>query len=182
MTIVRMNLREVVRPLYWCAYAYIARSLPRSTRPLGFLGKVLRYHTARHLFDSCGESVNIEHGAEFGSGRGIAIGNNSGIGIDSILSDGVSIGENVMMGPRCMFFPTDHSFENSELPMRAQGYQPKRPIQVGNDVWIGAGVIVLGGVKIGDGSILAAGAVITKDVPSKAIAGGNPASVIRFRT
>ena len=55
------------------------------------------------------------------------------------------------------------------------------PTEIGNDVWIGHGAIILGGVKIGDGAIIAAGSVVTKDVPSMTIVGGNPAKVIKKR-
>jgi len=57
----------------------------------------------------------------------------------------------------------------------------KGQITIGNDVWVGAGAIILSGVNIGDGAIVAAGAVVTKDVPAYSIVGGNPAKVIRFR-
>ena len=57
----------------------------------------------------------------------------------------------------------------------------KGDIIIGNDVWIGTGVVILSGIKIGDGAVIAAGSVIVKDVPAYAIAGGNPAKIIRFR-
>lgn len=68
----------------------------------------------------------------------------------------------------------NHTFENSEL-------RKNRPIVIGNDVWIGANVCILPGVNIGDGAILAAGAIVTKDVPPYAIVGGVPAKIIRYR-
>lgn len=55
------------------------------------------------------------------------------------------------------------------------------PIEIGNDVWIGANAIILDGIKIGNGAIVAAGSIVTKDIPSYAIVGGNPAKIIRFR-
>lgn len=68
----------------------------------------------------------------------------------------------------------NHPFVDSKL-------RDNRPVIIGNDVWIGANVSILPGVKIGDGAILAAGAVITKDVPAYAVAGGVPAKVIKYR-
>ena len=58
---------------------------------------------------------------------------------------------------------------------------PKEPVYIGDDVWIGARVIILPGRKIGEGVIIGAGAVVTKDVPDYAVVGGNPAKVIKFR-
>ncbi len=65
--------------------------------------------------------------------------------------------------------------------MREQGYSEEKQIVVGDDVWLGYGAIILPGVTIGDGAIIGAGTVVTKDVPPYAIVGGNPAKVIRFR-
>ena len=65
--------------------------------------------------------------------------------------------------------------------MMEQGFEEERPVVIGNDVWIGDRVIILPGVHVGDGSILAAGAVVTKDVPPYAIVGGVPAKLIRMR-
>lgn len=62
-----------------------------------------------------------------------------------------------------------------------RGHEISRPVFIGNDVWIGDRAIVMGGVKIGDGAVVAAGAVVTKDVPPYAIVGGVPARVIKFR-
>ncbi|MDE6603995.1 MAG: CatB-related O-acetyltransferase [Lachnospiraceae bacterium] len=66
------------------------------------------------------------------------------------------------------------AFENSEL-------RDNRPVVIGNDVWIGANVCILPGVRVGDGAVIAAGAVVTKDVAPYAIVGGVPAKVIRYR-
>ena len=68
----------------------------------------------------------------------------------------------------------NHPFEDSPL-------RNNKPVEIGNDVWIGANVILLPGVKIGDGAILAAGAVVTKDVEPYAIVGGVPAKLIKYR-
>ena len=65
--------------------------------------------------------------------------------------------------------------------MREQGFYPEEPVIIGDDVWIGGRVIILPGVTIGSHSIIAAGAVVTKDVPEWAIVGGTPAKVLKFR-
>ena len=69
----------------------------------------------------------------------------------------------------------------TDIPMRGQGSTPARKVTVSSDVWIGARVIILPGVTIGQGAIIAAGAVVTKDVPPFSVVGGVPARVIKFR-
>lgn len=65
--------------------------------------------------------------------------------------------------------------------MCQQGSLPKQKVTIGNDVWIGTRVVILPGVHIGNGSIIAAGAVVSKDVPKYAVVGGVPAKVIKYR-
>lgn len=171
----------VKRAIAWGLYNYIARHLPRSTMPFGGLGRRLRGWLARQLFASAGVDINVERNAEFGSGRHIHIGDRSGIGIDCVLSGEVHIGNDVMMGPRCSLIARNHEFRSRSVPMNRQGFQAMRPIHIEDDVWIGASVIILAGVRVGRGAIVAAGAVVTKDVVPYAIVGGNPARIIGNR-
>jgi maltose O-acetyltransferase len=129
-----------------------------------------------------GQNVNIEHGASFGSGRDLTIGDNSGIGIDCQVPANIQIGSDVMMGPQVLIIGQNHKFDDLSVPMRLQGRAEASPVVIEDDVWVGARSIVLPGIRIGRGAIIAAGAVVTKDVPPYAICGGNPARVIRLRT
>ena len=92
----------------------------------------------------------------------------------------ITIGDNVLIGPKTIIWGRDHGSKLSS-PMR---YQPhvKKPIIIGDDVWIGANVTILKGVEIGSGSIIAAGAVVVKNVPRFSVVAGNPAKVIKLRT
>ncbi len=73
-------------------------------------------------------------------------------------------------------------YRQSQLTFADKSYFGEyKPVEIGNDVWIGASAVVRGGVRIGDGAIVGAGAVVTKDVPPYAIVGGIPARVIRYR-
>lgn len=124
--------------------------------------------------------MNIEKGAQICSG--ISLGDNSGIGENAwMLSDGITIGNDVMMGPDCMMFTSNHRTDNLDIPMWHQGFTEVKPIVIEDDVWIGARVIILQGVTIGRGSIIAAGSVVTKDVEPYSIVGGNPAKLIKKR-
>jgi len=127
-----------------------------------------------------GKNVNIEHGADFGSGRHIEIGDNSGLGVRCWIGAAV-IGNDVMIGPDVVVLSASHKFDRTDIPMCQQGGEPLRPVYIGDDVWIGTWAIILPGRKIGKGAIIGAGAVVTKDVPEYAIVGGNPARVIRYR-
>ena len=85
------------------------------------------------------------------------------------------------MGTDVTIITRNHRFDRTDIPMMEQGFEEERPVYIGNDVWIGDRVLILPGVHIGDGSIIAAGAVVTKDVPPYSIVAGVPAKKIRDR-
>lgn len=87
----------------------------------------------------------------------------------------ITIGDCVMVGHNVEFYATDHDLEHPELPRRVA------PITIGNDVFIGSRAMILKGVTIGEGAVIAAGSVVTKDVAPYSIVGGNPARFIRER-
>lgn len=93
----------------------------------------------------------------------------------------IEIGRDVQIAPNCAFYPYDHSFAPGEL-IKKQPLQTKGGIIVGDDAWLGFGVIVLDGVRIGKGAVIGAGAVVTRDIPAGAIAFGVPARVVRMRS
>lgn len=160
-------------------YKGIAKHLPLSDSKFNLGGKALRRFCAKRVLPHCGKNVNIERGAEFA--WDLRIGDNSGVGINALISSGVTIGNDVMMGPDCMLFTTNHGMRKNGIPMWMQKSSDPNPIVIGNDVWIGARVIVLSGVHIGDGAVIGAGSVVTKDVPPFGIVAGNPAKLIRMR-
>lgn len=92
-------------------------------------------------------------------------------------SERIEIGKNCMIGPHCYITDHDHGLLNDQLRQR----QPllSAPVEIGDEVWLGAGVIVLKGVTIGDGAIVGAGAVVTKNVASGTKVAGVPAEVIQ---
>jgi maltose O-acetyltransferase len=147
----------------------------------GTIGARLNRFVVKRIFRKCGRGVNIRPRVYFGSGQNISIGNDSMLGQDSIIGSTaeVVIGNDVMMGPGVLLYTSNHGMEPG-IPMRCQPLQCA-PVRVGNDVWIGARCIILPGVTIGDGAVLAAGAVVTSDVPANAIVGGVPAKVLKYR-
>ena len=88
----------------------------------------------------------------------------------------VVFGDDVRIGPDCSFLTPDHP---KDPELRREGYEIFRPVTVGNNVWFGAGVTVLPGVSIGDDSVIAAGSVVTRDIPSGVLAAGIPCRVLR---
>ena len=88
----------------------------------------------------------------------------------------VTFGDNVFVGPDCGFYTAGHPIDAKQ---RNQGLEYARPIHVGDNVWIGGGVRVLPGVSIGEGAVIGSGSVVTKDIPPRVIAAGNPCRVIR---
>lgn len=134
------------------------------------------------MLDGCGIGVNIESGADFGKGRGISVGNRSGIGVRARIDEPVSIGDDVMMAPDVLIFTRNHRFSRLDIPMAQQGGSKAKPVRIGNDVWLGERSIIMPGVTIGDGAIVGAGSVVRKDVPPLAIVIGNPAEIVDYRS
>ncbi len=170
-----------MKRLYLGLYYKIARNMPRSERPFNFGAKKVRAFLASKVFLKTGRDINIEKGAYFGSGKEISIGDRSGIGVDAKLSGKITIGNNVMMGPEVMIYTSNHNYGRDDIPMIDQGNSEMKPVFIADDVWISARAIILPGVELGKGCIIAAGSVVTKDVPPYSIAGGNPARVIKKR-
>jgi maltose O-acetyltransferase len=166
-----------------CAVLYygFARYLPVSNRPYAFGSRRIRYHVCRPMFASCGHNVNVEHGADIGSGRHISIGNNSGIGLGAYISGPVEIGANVIMGPGVVLLAINRVYGDVTRPVITQGYEEPATIVIGDDVWIGANVVILPGRRIHDGAVIGAGSVVTDDVPAGAVVAGNPARPIRSK-
>jgi acetyltransferase-like isoleucine patch superfamily enzyme len=92
----------------------------------------------------------------------------------------LSIGDNVMIGPNVVIDTSRHNHDRVDIPMKAQGLS-YAPVSIEDDVWIGANVVVTCGVTVGKGSIVGAGAVVTRDVPPNSVVAGVPAQVVRKR-
>jgi len=88
---------------------------------------------------------------------------------------GLDIADDVMIGPNVSLITSGHALE----PSRRRDFNIAKPIVIERNVWIAAGAIIIGGVTVGENSVVAAGSVVTKDVPANTLVGGNPARVIR---
>lgn len=109
----------------------------------------------------------------------IEIGANSFLNYDAILLDcaPIRIGDDVSIGPRAQLLTALHPIADHER--RRQRWESAAPIEIGDNVWLGGGVIVCAGVSIGANTVVGAGSVVTRDLPARVLAVGNPARVIR---
>ena len=126
-----------------------------------------------------GENTVIEEGCRIIGEPGITIGKNFYANAYVHMLGGITIGDDVIVGPKVIMWARDHGI-SKDKPIREQPHFVK-PITIGHDAWIGAAAVILKGVHIGDGAVVAAGSVVTKDVPAFAIVAGVPASVIKYR-
>ena len=115
-------------------------------------------------------------------GEGLVMGDHSNLGAWAYVgcSGFISIGSNVLMGPRVSLLAEDHNTASADEPIKAQGVT-RLPITIEDDVWLGAGATVIGGVTVGRGSIVAAGSVVTRDVEPFSVVAGVPAKLVRTR-
>lgn len=111
-------------------------------------------------------------------GSNIEVGEDFYVNHDCVILDCAKVifGDHVLIAPHCGFYTVGHPLDTEQ---RNQGLLYAHPITVGDNVWIGAGVSVLPGVTIGSNTVIAAGSVVNRDVPSGVVAAGNPCRVIR---
>ncbi|MBK7092655.1 MAG: hypothetical protein IPH59_13200 [bacterium] len=152
-----MKLSSLINPVSY--YLYV--------RKRSILGRLKRVGK-NFVFDPLSTILNPQH---------IEIGDNVFIGERAHISAEVSIGDNVMFGPRPMIIGGDHYFGVSGKSVRflhPRDRENAEPITIEAEAWFGAGVIVLGNVTVGMGSVVGAGSVVSKSIPPYTVAAGNP--------
>ncbi len=154
-------------------------------RPIpGFTGFALRWALYRCLFARLGGFSFIYKGVYFEHCYGIDAGRNLHVSAGAVLygRGGLHLGDDVMIGHYATIYSSQHRWdgEDPSLPMIHQGHR-SAPVWIGDDVWIGAHAVVLPGVRIATGTVVAAGAVVTSDTEPYSIVGGVPARPIGRR-
>ncbi len=133
----------------------------------------------RELFAEVGEGAYVESpfSANWG-GHHVHLGKNVYINYGARFVDDthIYIGDYTMLGPNVVIATAGHPIDPE---LRKMGLQYNMPVRIGNNCWLGAGVIVMPGVTIGDNTVIGAGSVVTKDIPSGVVAVGNPCRVLR---
>lgn len=137
-----------------------------------------RVELLNKLLANMGENCYIEPPLHANWGCHTHLGNNVYANFNLTLVDDtdIYIGDSVMLGPNVVLATAGHPVDPE---LRRLVYQFNQPIHIGNNVWLGAGVIVLPGVTIGDNSVVGAGSVVTKDIPANVVAVGNPCRILR---
>ncbi|EMO43306.1 transferase hexapeptide repeat protein [Leptospira noguchii serovar Autumnalis str. ZUN142] len=163
-------------------YFYFSKRLKK-------IGNHVHFHPAVEI--DCFENISIGENCGVGafaffsaSGGEIRIGNevffNRNVHINASVGGVIDIGDRCLIGPNVVFRTANHNFDSIELPIQKQGHKIGNII-LETDVWIASNVVLVGGIRIGKGVVVAAGSVVTKDIPAYSVVGGVPAKIIKKR-
>ena len=145
----------------------------------GDFGVLIRYILIKNLAKEVGDNVVIKEDVFFDAIHLMSFGDNVSINSYSYIAGEISFGNNVAVANHSSFHSANHSYLDINTPIKYQRIINK-PIIISDDVWIAAGCRILSGVHIGTRTVIAAGAVVNKDIPSHCIAGGVPAKIIKL--
>lgn len=167
-----------MKKIYFLIYLIFFKNTAEDFRPYALFFPKIRSILVEKYLKKCGKNPRVKKGAEISPNA--TLGDYSELGTRCMIQANVHIGNNVIMGPDVKIYSRNHNFDSLDIPIQKQG---KKYFQtyVGDDVWLGANVIVTAGCNIGSHVVIAAGAVVTKDVPDYAIIGGVPAKVLKYR-
>lgn len=162
--------------------AELSQARDRATRLMHRLNVELCGHdqtyraTLRELCPNCRGFIREPFYCDYGFN--VHIGEGTFVNFDCVFIDlaTITIGERALIGPKVQLLTAHHPMD---VNLRASGIEAAKPITIGDDCWLGGGVIVCPGITIGDRAVIGAGAVVTHDIPDDSVAVGNPARVIR---
>ncbi len=145
-------------------------------------GLLLRWLLYKCLFRRLDGRCYIYPGARLSHVYGISAGQNLSVNSGAFVygRGGLTFGDHVLVGPNAVIVSSQHRFDDPRLPMMFLGHRAD-PVVIGSDVWIGANAVVLPGMRVADGTVVAAGGVVTRDTEPYSIVGGVPAAPIGTR-
>jgi len=178
---INIFFQKIVKTLCLALYYGVAIHFPTQPVPTYQVGYWLRRYLLKGIAQQCGQDIIVKHNCYIGSGHGLVVGDRTQLGQNARIDQAVRLGNDVVMGPDVVIMTNAHRFDAVDVPINQQGNFPLAPVTIGNDVWLGTRVVVLPGVTIGDGAVIGAGSIVTKDIPPLSVAVGNPAKVLRQR-
>lgn len=169
-----------------CLFVYytFAQYLPDSycfIRPIGKISNWIRVWLCKRIFKKCGRIRTINRRVDFGSGRDVIMGDESGIGCNTHIPNDTYIGNNVILGRHCYFLERNHIYDRTDIPINYQGKAATKQTIIEDDCWIGMYSLFTPGRHISKGTVIGMGSVVTHDYPEYSIIGGAPAKFIRSR-
>lgn len=172
------NNISLKRKILYFFYIAFFRFTPEDYRPYALFFPKIRSWLVRNFVNKSDQKITVKNNADISPY--IEIGYDSELGTRCMIHSNVILGDNVIMGPDVKIYARNHKFEDLEVPIQYQGKHYLRT-EIGNDVWIGANAIITAGVKVGNHVVIAAGSVVTKEIPDFAVIGGVPAKIIKYR-
>jgi maltose O-acetyltransferase len=158
-------IRQICKKYFLLTQGVTVRGIPHMSQ-VNFQGNALLESGSRLAGDPNGP-ITIENGVY--------------INANGHFRGEIKIGANTIIGPKVVIWAQNHIVTKATELIKNQGHQ-KSPVTIGKDVWIGASAVILPGITIGDGAVIGAGSVVTKDVSPYTIVAGNPAKMIKKRT
>ena len=142
----------------------------------------IRYFLFKRRLKSCGKGVRFSSGIRLYRPKKISMGDNVHVGANCLFSGqgGINIGNNISFGPQVIIWSANHNFEAPERLPYDDGHICKE-VNIEDNTWIGARVTIIPGIRIGEGAVVGMGSVVTKDIPSGAVVGGNPIKILKYR-
>ena len=172
-------MRKICKVISLILYYGIAKHLPNYSFPGGVFYNWIRIKLLKNILP-IGDKNKIMRNVYVGDGDRISVGNNCRIN-EGVRLCNVTIGDNVMIARNHVFIGAQHKFERTDIPMVEQGFEWDKLTIIENDIWIGINVVIMPGIRVKSGCIIAAGAILTKDTESYGIYGGNPARILGKR-
>lgn len=160
----------------WLFYSHILSKIPYSP------GDYIRYNIIKKMFQKIGLNSIISRNVKIVYPQGIEIGDYVNITRNVTLDGrgGIKIGSDTLVGFESIILTSSHNYKQKNMLVREQGMF-QAPVAIGKDVWIGTRVIILPGVTIGDGAVIGANSVVSKDVKPNTVVAGTPAKFIKER-